>query len=175
MHALQVDVVRDDPEPVRLEDHDRLAAADSLREAVDPREVLGSRRRPACRVLQAVPERQVVRDENGDAVLERCGLHRPANLLLRLCRRPARDPDGVPLRDHRCELERALEVALTEQVDPLPHRVGARCGDVEAGSGSSVRGPAAPDATGASTATATPAAAHRSATRSVCLTMFPLS
>ena len=130
---LQIDVVGDDPEPVRLEDHDRLAAADSLREAVDPGDVLGGVRRAAGGELPAVAVRDVVGDENGNAALERGRLHRLAHLLLHLGRRAAGEPDCMALRDHRPELQRTLHVAVHEQVDSLPHCVRAWRGHVEAG------------------------------------------
>ena len=112
MHTLQIDVVGDDPEPVRLEDHDRLAATDPLRDAVDPGDVLGGVRRAAGRELPTVAVRNVVGDENGNAALERGRLHRLAHLLLHLCRRAAGEPDGMALRDHRRELQRTLDVAV---------------------------------------------------------------
>ncbi len=61
--------MRDDAEAVRLEDHGRGTVADAGGEPVDPGVVRRGVGRSARRVLRAVAERQVVRDEHGHAAL----------------------------------------------------------------------------------------------------------
>ena len=80
----------------------------------------------ARRELPAVAERYVVRDEHGDAALERRLGHRLPDGLLDVLRRAAREPDGVPLRHHRGEPESAAQVSRLEEIDGLLHcpRVG---------------------------------------------------
>src|SRR5262245_40503078 len=114
--------MRDDPQAVGFEDHNRLVVADAGGEAIDPVLIFLDAGGPTSRELGTVAEWYVVRHQDRKPVLCIGILHSLLHVLLDPLRSAAGEPDCLWRLDHLADEPGIRKIMLREETSDLLNR-----------------------------------------------------